>query len=124
MATVYTHRAGDATHNFVSDVVPHISVERDFPLALSADHPLQVGVGGARLAVDPSVLQLREVALEEADLVLIGRGGNVGSRALDREVVVDVSFVDGGCSLGDQFGPPHVRVPFCGAVDGDLSALL
>ena len=66
------------TYDLIGDVVPDVGLEIDLPLALAADHPLQVGVGGSLLAVDPAVLHLCEVALEEADLVLVGRAWDVG----------------------------------------------
>jgi hypothetical protein len=55
--------------DFVGNVVPLVCLELGLPLALATHHPLQVGVGCAGLAIDPAVLQLCEVALEEADLV-------------------------------------------------------
>lgn len=112
------------TYNLIGDVVPHVSDELDLPLALSAYHPLQVGVARSALAVDPAILELREVALEEGDLVLVGRAGHIGGAALDAEVVVYFSACDGGLGLGDELCAPHVAVPLCGVVDGDLDTLL
>jgi len=85
---------------------------------------LQVGVACARLAADPAVLELGEVALEEADLVLVCRAWHVGRRPLDGVVVVDCALVDGGLGLGNQLRPPHVTVPLGRAVNGDLGSLL
>lgn len=76
------------TYDFVNNVVPLIGLEFDFPFTLPANHPLQVCVAHALLAADPAVLQLCEVAFEEADLVLICRTRYVGSSPLDGEVVV------------------------------------
>lgn len=104
--------------------MPYIGHELDLPLALTTNHPLQIRVAGSRLAVHPSILQLRKVALEEADLVLVRRARYIGCRAFDREMVVDLPLVDGGSRLGNKLCAPHVRVPFCGAVDSDLGALL
>ena len=104
--------------------MPHVGDELDLPLALAAHHPLQVGVARAALAVDPAVLELREVAFEEGDLVLVGRARHVGAAALDAEVVVDLSACDGGFGLRDELRAPHVAVPFGRVVDGDLDALL
>ena len=43
---------------------------------------------------------------------------------LDREVVVHMAFVDGSRRLRDQLCPPHVAVPFRGAVNGNHGTLL
>lgn len=104
--------------------MPLIRLQLRLPLALSAHHPLQVGVRRALLAVDPAVLQLCEVALEEADLVLVGCAGDVGGAPFDAEVVVHGALVNGSLGLGNQLRAPHVAVPFCSVVDGDLCALL
>jgi hypothetical protein len=96
--------------DFISNVVPFICLELDLPLALTAHHPLQVGVGCTGLAIDPAVLKLGEVAFEEADLVLVCRAGDVGAAALDREVVVDGALVDGSLGLGDELRAPHVLI--------------
>jgi len=84
----------------------------------------QVGVASARLSVDPSVLQFREVALEETDLVFVRRTWNVGRRSLDREMVVYCALVDSSLRLGDELCPPHVAVPLGRVIDRDLSTLL
>lgn len=140
--------------DLVRYVVPFIGDEFGFPLALAANHPLpvifasaihvlktnihgglscvrglreihiQVGVAGARLAADPAILELGEVAFEERYLVLVGRARGVGVGALDGEVVEDGALVDGGFGLRNQFCPPHVAVPLCRVVDGDLGSLL
>jgi hypothetical protein len=96
--------------DLVRNIVPLIRLELDLPLALAADHPLQVGVGSPGLAVDPAVLELREVALKEADLVLIGCAGDVGRAPLDREVVEDGALVDGCLGLRNELSAPHVLV--------------
>ena len=83
----------------------------------------QIGVARARLSIHPSILQLREVALKEADLVFVRRTRYVGSRSLDREMVIHGALVDGGLGLGDQLRAPHVTVPFRRAIDRDLRAL-
>ena len=104
--------------------MPHICHQLDLPLALAAHEPLQVRVAGSTLAIHPAVLQFREVALEEGDLVLVGCAGHIGGAALDAEVVVHLAAGDGGLGLGDELRTPHVAVPLCGVVDGDLGALL
>lgn len=85
---------------------------------------LQVGVAGARLSVDPSVLQLCEMALEETDLVFVCRTRNIGSGPLDREVVIYSAFVDSSCGLRNELRPPHVAVPLGCIVDRNLGTLL
>lgn len=94
--------------NLVRNVVPLVRLELDLPLALAAHHPLQVGVRGAGLSVDPAVLQFGEVALEEANLVLVCSAGNVRGASLDREVVVNSALVDGSFGLWDELCAPHV----------------
>jgi hypothetical protein len=90
--------------------VPFVGLELRLPLALSADHPLQVGVRCTGLPIDPAVLELREMALEEADLMLVCRTGDIGGTPLDREMVEDGTFVDSCLGLRDEFGAPHVLV--------------
>lgn len=110
--------------NLIDDIVPLVRLELRLPFALAPDHPLQVRVGRARLAIDPPVLELGEVALEEGDLVFVCGAGHVCCGSLDGEVVVYRALVDGGFGLGDEFCPPHVRVPLCGVVNRDLHTLL
>lgn len=98
--------------DLISNVVPLVCLELDLPLALAAHHPLQVGVRSTGLTVDPSVLQLREVTLEEADLVLVCRTGDVGGASLDREVVVYGALVDGSLCLRDELSAPHILVQY------------
>ena len=112
------------THNLIDDIVPLVRLQVNLPLALTAHKPLQVRVARALLAADPAVLELCEVALEEGDLVFVGGTGHVGATSLDAEVVVHSAAVDGCFGLRDQLGAPHVAVPFGGAVNGDLGALL
>lgn len=112
------------THNLVGYVMPHIRLELHLPLALSAHHPLQVGVGSSLFAADPAVFQLREMALEEADLVLVRCTGHIRRTSLDAEMIKHGALVDRCCGLWDQLRAPHVTVPFCSAVDGDLGTLL
>jgi hypothetical protein len=97
--------------DLISNVVPLVRLELSLPLALAADHPLQVGVRCAGLSVDPAVLELGEVTLEEADLVLVCRTGDVGGTPLDREMVEDGALVNSGFGLRNEFGAPHVLVP-------------
>lgn len=39
-------------------------------------------------------------------------------------MVVNLSAVDGRLGLRDELCAPHVAVPLCGVVDGDLGTLL
>lgn len=110
--------------NLVGYVMPHIRLELHLPLALSAHHPLQVGVGSSLLSADPAVFQLREMALEEADLVLVRCTGHIRRTSLDAEMIKHGALVNRCCGLWDQLRAPHVTVPFCSAVDGDLGTLL
>ena len=114
---------GEETHDLISNIMPNIRNKLDLPLALPAYHPLQVGVAGPAFAIDPSILQLGEMAFEEADLVLICGAWDIGGRALDRKVIINRALVNGGLSLWNQFSPPHVRVPFRGVINRDLCAL-
>jgi hypothetical protein len=94
--------------DLVSNVVPLVCLELRLPLALAADHPLKVGVRGTGFAIDPAVLELREVALKEGDLVLVRGAWDVRGTPLDREVVEDGALVDGCLGLRDELGAPHV----------------
>lgn len=112
------------TYDLIDDIMPLIRLQINLPLTLPTHEPLQVRVGSTLLAADPTVLQLREVALEEADLVFVRGAGYILSAPLDAEVVVYRSAVDCGLGLRNQLCAPHIAVPFGGAVDGDLGALL
>lgn len=112
------------THNLVGDVVPHVRLELHLPLALAAHHPLQVGVGSSLLAADPAVFQLREMALEEANLVLVRCTRHIRRTSLNAEMIEHGTLVDRCCGLRDQLRAPHVTVPLGSAVDGDLGSLL
>lgn len=103
--------------------MPDISHKLNLPFALPSDHPLQVGIARPALTVHPSILQLREMALEEADLMLVGCAWDISSRSLYREMVVDSALVDGSCCLRDKLCSPHIRIPFRSVVNGDFSAL-
>lgn len=110
--------------DLVGNVMPDTGLPESLPLALAADHPLQVGVLVALLAVDPSVLHLGEVGLEEVDLMLMEDARGVLVAAHHGEVVEDLALVDRGLGLRNQLRPPHVAVPLGRRVDGDLRALL
>ena len=110
--------------DLVGDVVPHVRLELHLPLALAAHHPLQVGVGSSLLAADPAVFQLREMALEEANLVLVRCTRHIRRTSLNAEMIEHGTLVDRCCGLRDQLRAPHVTVPLGSAVDGDLGSLL
>ena len=108
----------------VGDVVPDHRVESRAPLAHAVDVPSQTSVARAGLAADQAVLHLREVALEEVDLVLERGARGVGAGAHHAEVVKDLAGVDGGRGLRDELGAAHVlAVPVRGRVDGHLYSL-
>lgn len=111
-------------YNFISNVVPDVRQQLDLPFALATHHPLQVGIADCLLAADPAILHLREVAFEEVDLVFICRAGDIGGSPLHGEVIVNSALINGCFGLGNKLCAPHVAIPFCGAVDGDLCALL
>ena len=104
--------------NVIRDVVPDVCVPRRIPLRRAANVPVQAAVAGALPA---AVLELSEVALEEADLVLVGGDGGVGRGALQIEVVHNVALVDADSALRDELGAAHVlAMPVRRAVNGEL----
>lgn len=106
-------------------VVPDLGLPLRLPLGVLRDHELQIRVISARLAGDPAVLHLDEVALEEADLVLAVLRRRVGVLAHHAEVVEHLAAVDSRFRLRDQLGAPHVlAVPEGRAVERELGALL
>jgi len=108
----------------IGDVVPHTSGKRDVPMRLAIHVPPQRLIQRSLFAVDESELQLREVALEEADLVLLVRGRRVRGRVLHAEVVEDLALVDRCLGLRDQLRAEHVvAVPDGAVVNSDLDAL-
>ena len=105
--------------------MPHTSFPDRVPLRHASHHPAQVLIW-ARIgvSVDPTILHLREMALEEVDLVLIVWVWSIRVRSHHTKVVVDLALVDSGGGLRDKLSTPHIGVPFCGRVDGDLHTLL
>lgn len=111
--------------NIISNVMPNISIESNAPLSLPRDAPLQSRITGTRSTGQKTILQLREMRLKEVDLMLEISTWSISIGSLDRKVVVDVSLVDSGGSLGDQLGTSHVlSIPVGGVVDGDLDTLV
>lgn len=106
--------------------MPHARIPRGrTPLALLVDHPLQLGIARGRLARDPTVLHLGEMALKKVDLMLAEDTGRIGAVAHHAEVVVNLALVDGRRGLRDQLDAPHrLAVPVGGAVERELGALL
>lgn len=105
--------------------MPNIRHPVNIPLALTANKPPKVVIRASSwVSVDPTILHLREVAFEEVDLMLIIWVWWVCSALLHGEVVVQPSSSQVCGGLGDQFRPPHVRVPQGSRVDGDLDSLL
>lgn len=83
--------------------------------------PLQLCITGALSAV----LELREMTLEESDLMLVGCGWCVVGRRLDREMVIDFALVDGSGGLRNELSPQHgLTIPFRCLINGDLDTLL
>lgn len=95
-------RERKGTYDLVRNVMPHVRLPLRLPLGVLGDHELKIGVRGALLARDPARLQLDEVRLEEADLVLAIDARRVHVFAHDREVVVYLAAVDSGLGLRDQ----------------------
>jgi hypothetical protein len=110
--------------NLVGKVVPDVGDPVDVPLGLTANEPAKVVVWALWVAVDPSVLHLSEVRLEEVDLVLVVGVWRVGAGLLHAEVVVERSGTEVGLGLGNELSTPHVGVPEGGGVNGDLGSLL
>ena len=54
-------------------------------------------------------------------LVLVAR--RVGGAPLDREVIVHLARANRSLCLRNQFGPPHLTIPRCSRVNGDLHTL-
>jgi hypothetical protein len=101
--------------------VPNTSSPVSAPMRVTADVPSQQRVRSSRLSTDPAGLQLGEMALEEAYLMFAVDARRVGGSVHDAEMVVDLSRIDGGGRLGNQFCSTHVLpVPVGGAVEGEL----
>lgn len=107
---------GVGAYNLISNVVPDASIPDDIPLGRSSNLPSQRWIARPRRATNPPRLQLREMALEEADLVLAVQARGVSGAAHDAEMVEDLPAVDGRGGLRDQLGAAHVLpVPVGGA---------
>ena len=105
--------------------MPNPRLPLRLPLALLARHPLQIRITRAALPANPAVLELGEMALEEADLVLAVDAGRVNVLAHDAKVVKHLARGNCRFRLRDQLDAPHVlAVPEGGAVERELGALL
>src|SRR5450756_82039 len=94
------------------------------PLCAPANIPSQQWIAGSALSRNPSRFELREVRLEEADLMLSVDGRGIGFFVHNTEVIPDRSLVDCCCCLGDQFRSAHgLAVPEGSAIQGELGAL-
>lgn len=110
--------------DLIGYVVPHIGGKLDFPLRLTVGHPAEIGIRCATGAAEPADFHLGEVALEEVDLVLSGRGGRVCVAAQHAEVVPDLPRVDGRGRLWNQFRASHrLPVPIRRRIQRDLDTL-
>lgn len=105
--------------------MPHIRLPNRAPLARPANIPSQRRIRVPALTTDPSSLQLREMAFEEADLVFAVDAWGVCRASLDAEMVPYLSGVDGCFCLRNQLCASHrLSVPVCSAVECELRALL
>jgi len=110
--------------DIVCNVVPNVSVESGAPFWLSTNTPFESRVASTASTAEKTILQFSEVGVEKVDLMLKIRPGSVGVSPLDGEMVVNVSLVDRGSGLWNQFGSAHVlAVPVCGLVNAHLGTL-
>ena len=94
--------------------MPYTSIPVYAPLGLPTNIPSQQRIRIASLSRDPSGLQLREMGLEKADLMLSVYAWGVGGRLHDAKVVPNLPRVDFCRSLGNQFSSPHrLPIPVC-----------
>jgi len=91
----------------VREVVPVVGNELSTPLRLTVGVPAEEVVGRTLLAVDQTVLDFREVAFEESDLVLKSGVRRVRRACHEREVVVKVTSADVCRRLRENFGTLH-----------------
>lgn len=112
------------TNNGISHIMPDISFPVDTPLCETAYIPPEQWIRCSCLSTDPSRLHLREVRLEEVDLVLAVYAGRVGGGTLHTKMIVDHSRIDGSCCLRNKLSSPHaLAIPIGGAVERDLDTL-
>jgi len=116
---------GEGAYDLIGNVVPDAGLPFNLPLALLVGHPLEIRIAGTLLAGDPAVLELSEMALEEADLVLVVGAGRVGVLAHDAKMIKDLAGGNGRLGLRDQLSAAHsLAVPEGCAVESELGALL
>lgn len=81
-------------------------------------------VNSTKSTTKPTHAQIaRHPHAQEANLMLVVCIGRILLRHHHAKMIVHATRVDGGVSLGNQLGAPHVAVPERGVVDGDLRAL-
>lgn len=89
------------------------------------DAPFKCRVTGSGGTAHQTVLNLGKVRLEKVDLMLEISTWGIGGANHDGVMVVNVSRVDGGRGLRDQFGTSHrLAVPERSIVNGELGTLL
>ena len=110
--------------NIIRDVVPRVRRPRGVPLTLAANIPPQLAIACALLTRNQPILQLCEVALEEADLMLAECAWSVDIGALHAGMIIYVPLVDGCSRLWDELSAAHrLTIPVRCVVDGDLDSL-
>lgn len=111
--------------DLVGLVMPDSGVSVGAPLRVALHAPPQQRIRHARGTRQQTGLELGEVALEDADLVLARLGRGVDVAPHKREVVEHLALVHGGRGLRYELGAAHrLPVPVGRAVQGDLGALL
>jgi hypothetical protein len=112
------------TNNGISHIMPDISFPVDTPLCDTAHIPPEQWIRYSYLSTDPSYLHLREVRLEEVDLVLVVYAGRIGGGTLHIKMIVDHSCIDGSCCLRNKLSSPHgLAIPIGGTLERDLDTL-
>jgi hypothetical protein len=103
--------------------MPNASLPIHTALCIASNIPSEQRVTRSALSRDPSRLELREMGLEEADLVFSVDAGSIGHVMHDAEMIPNCSLVDCCNRLGDPFGSAHVlAIPISSRVQSELGA--